>query len=70
MTVSLPRQSLADKVCQYLKAQLANRKHKVGDRLNARRIADELDVSRTTINKAIERLIKEGLVKVNQSRHG
>ena len=69
MAESAPRQSLADNVCRYLIAQLANRERKVGDRLNARTIASELDVSRTTINKAIEKLIEEGLVKVNESRH-
>lgn len=69
MSEPLPRESLADKVYQYLKTQLANRQRAVGDRLNARQIAVELDVSRTTINKAIERLIEDGLVKVNESRH-
>ena len=57
MAEPVPRQSLADNVCNYLKAQLANRERQVGDRLNARHIATELKVSRTTINKAIEKLV-------------
>ena len=69
MASPIPRQSLADKVCQHLKSQLANRQRNVGDRLNARQIATELNVSRTTINKAIERLIEEDLVEVNEARH-
>ena len=69
MAESAPRKSLADKVCEHLKSQMANRKRAVGERLNARQIATELDVSRTTINKAIEKLIEEGFVKVNDSRH-
>ena len=69
MADPLPRQSLADKVYQHLKTQLANRQRAVGDRLNSRQSAIELAVSRTTINKAIERLIEDGLVKVDTSRH-
>ena len=69
MSTPLPRQTLADQVYQYLHAQLANRKIDVDDRLNARQIATELKVSRTTANKAIEQLIEEGLVKVNDLRH-
>ena len=69
MSAPSPRQSLADKVYQHLKTQLANRERQVGDRLNARQIAAELEVSRTTINKAIERLTEEGLVKMDEARH-
>ncbi|HCK41473.1 MAG TPA: hypothetical protein DHW22_07545 [Planctomycetaceae bacterium] len=69
MAESLPRQSLSDKVSKHLKAQLANQERKVGERFNARHIATELGVSRTTINKAIEKLIAEGLVELDESRH-
>ena len=68
MTEPLPRQSLSDKVFQHLKAQLANRTWKVGDQLSARLIANDLDVSRTTINAAIVMLVEEGWVHVNSSR--
>jgi DNA-binding GntR family transcriptional regulator len=63
------RQSLTDKVYQHLKAQLAGRTLKVGDRVNARQIAAELNVSRTTANKAIDQLIADGLVTTDESRH-
>jgi DNA-binding GntR family transcriptional regulator len=63
------RQSLTDKVYQHLKAQLAARTLKVGDRVNARQIAADLNVSRTTANKAIDQLISDGLVSTDESRH-
>ena len=69
MSEPLRSQSLADQVAQYLKSQLASEARHVGDRLNARKIAAELKVSRTTVNKAIEQLISEGLVEINDSRH-
>jgi len=65
---SIKRESLSDRVFHYLKAQLANRQRRVGDRLNTRELATELSVSRTTTNKAIERLIEEGFVKLNDLR--
>ena len=63
------RQSLADKVYQHLKTQLAGRELSVGDRVNARQIASDLNVSRTTVNKAIERLVTDGLVAIDDARH-
>ncbi|HMP04770.1 MAG TPA: GntR family transcriptional regulator [Lacipirellulaceae bacterium] len=69
MPEPIRRQSLTDKVHQHLKAQLACRALKVGDRVNARQIANELNVSRTTANKAIDQLIEEGLVTTDDSRH-
>jgi DNA-binding GntR family transcriptional regulator len=38
---------------------------KIGGRLNARTITEELAVSRTTVNKALEKLIEAGWVKTN-----
>lgn len=64
-----PRQSLVDRVFQHLMAQIACRQLEVGDRLHSRQIASELEVSRTTVNKAIERLIADGWVDVDGSRH-
>ena len=69
MSQPIPRQSLADKVYEHLKAQLAGRSLSLGDRLHARRIAEELGVSRTTVNKAVDRLIEAGWVKPDQGRH-
>ena len=69
MAEPLANQSLADKVFQHLKAQLANRSYKVGDRLNARQIAADLNVSRSTAIKAIDRLIADQFVKTDDSRH-
>jgi DNA-binding GntR family transcriptional regulator len=63
------RESLAEKVYQHLKTKLAGRELNVGDRVNARHIATELNVSRTTVNKAIERLVRDGLVAIDAARH-
>lgn len=65
----IQRLSLAEKVYQHLKSKLARREFRVGDRINARQFATELNVSRTTVNKAIERLVADGLVATDQSRH-
>src|SRR5262245_51327025 len=63
------RFSLTDKVFQYLMGQLSSRQLKVGHRISARSVADELDVSRTTVNKAINRLEAAGYVKPDEGRH-
>src|SRR5260370_25057428 len=62
---AIVRESLTDKVSDYLVGMLAARKLKIGARLNTRPITDDLSVSRTTVNKAIERLMKSGWVKTN-----
>lgn len=69
MSEPIRRRSLTDKVYQHLRAQLAARVLNVGDRVNARQIATDLSVSRTTANKAIEQLIRDGLVTTDSSRH-
>lgn len=69
MDAAAQRQSLTDKVYQYLMGQLAARQLHVGDRINARAVAEELDVSRTTVNKAIDRLESAGYVKPDEGRH-
>jgi DNA-binding GntR family transcriptional regulator len=63
------RESLAEKVYQHLRSQLAGRHLNVGDRINARQIANDLRVSRTTVNKALDRLVKDGLITIDESRH-
>jgi DNA-binding GntR family transcriptional regulator len=69
LSEAIQRQSLAERVYQHLKAKLAGRELGVGDRINARQFALELDVSRSTVNKAIERLIADGLVTTARDRH-
>ncbi|MBI3836707.1 MAG: GntR family transcriptional regulator [Planctomycetia bacterium] len=69
MSSATKRSSLTDKVYQFLTAQLAGRKMAVGDRINARSVAEELHVSRTTVNKAIDRLASVGWVKSDDGRH-
>lgn len=63
------RESLSEKVYQHLKSKLAGRELNVGDRVNARHIATELNVSRTTVNKAVERLVSDGLIAIDAARH-
>ncbi|MEX2307972.1 MAG: GntR family transcriptional regulator [Pirellulales bacterium] len=69
MNEAVQRLSLAEKVYQHLKTKLAGRELNLGDRINARQVAADLNVSRTTVNKAIERLVADGLVKVDAARH-
>jgi DNA-binding GntR family transcriptional regulator len=69
LSEAIQRQSLAETVYQHLKAKLAGHELGIGDRINARQFATELGVSRTTVNKAIERLVSDGLVKTDDARH-
>ncbi|HWD17711.1 MAG TPA: GntR family transcriptional regulator [Verrucomicrobiae bacterium] len=62
----VPRQSLAESVYDHLLTQLSLKKLKVGARINAREVTEELAVSRTTVNKALDRLVKAGWVKINE----
>jgi DNA-binding GntR family transcriptional regulator len=59
------RQSLADRVFEHLVATLAARTLKIGSRINVRQITEELSVSRTTVNKALEGLTQAGWVQAN-----
>ena len=58
------RQSLSDRVFHFLTARLATRQVKIGERINGRQVTEELSVSRTTVNKALEQLVKAGWVKL------
>src|SRR6516165_522829 len=60
---SIHRQSLADHVYHYLMGQLTAHSLPIGSHVNALTIAEELAISRTTVIKAIARLIEEGLVR-------
>lgn len=57
------RSLLSEGVYDHLVARLANRQLKVGERIQPSQLADELSVSRTTVNRALERLIEEGCIK-------
>jgi DNA-binding GntR family transcriptional regulator len=65
---SIRRESLTDHVHRYLLARLASRGVPIGAHLNALPIAEELSVSRTTVNKAIARLVESGLVRPDGGR--
>jgi DNA-binding GntR family transcriptional regulator len=54
---------LADHVYQYLMGQLAAHALPIDSHVNAQVIAEELAISRTTVNKAIARLIEGGFVR-------
>jgi DNA-binding GntR family transcriptional regulator len=65
LMAAIVRESLTEKVYTYLLGMLAARNVKIGARLSARTITDELNVSRTTVNKAFERLTEAGWLKLN-----
>lgn len=63
------QQTLTSHIHQHLLSKLASGEYATGSHLKAATLAAELDVSRTTIRKAIEQLIEEGWVKVDPSRY-
>jgi DNA-binding GntR family transcriptional regulator len=60
---SINRRLLADQVYEYLFGQLNAHSLPIGAHVNAMVIAEELSISRTTVNKAIARLIEDGFVQ-------
>jgi DNA-binding GntR family transcriptional regulator len=66
--VSVLRERLSDHVYQHLITQLAAGRWPIGTHLNAQSIADELSISRTTVLKAIVRLIDEGWARPGANR--
>lgn len=65
---TLPRPLLVDRVHEYLVGQLAAKRLPLGSHLNAERVASSLGASRTTVNKAISRLIDDGYVRPDINR--
>ena len=63
---NIVRQSLSDRVYDHLVRLLASKELKIGSRINPRNITEALSVSRTTVNKAIEAMIKAGWLKANE----
>jgi DNA-binding GntR family transcriptional regulator len=64
----VPRELLEEQIYRYLCAQLSSHRLTVGTHLKANSIADDLHVSRTSVRKAILRLLEDGCVKLNESR--
>ena len=61
----MSRELLEDKIYHYLCAQLKSHRLEVGTHLKAGDIATDLDVSRTSVRKAIIRLVDDGCIKLN-----
>lgn len=61
----MSRELLEDQIYRYLCAQLKGHQLEVGTHLKAGDIAAELDVSRTSVRKAIIRLVGDGCVQLN-----
>lgn len=59
------RDLLEDQIYNYLCAQLSSHKISVGTHLKAGEIATDLDVSRTSVRKAIIRLVEDGCIQLN-----
>lgn len=60
-------QSLYEKVRSEIKFNIINGKYPMGKRLKAKDLAEELYVSRTPINKALNSLYDEGLLNYNRN---
>lgn len=63
----MSRELLEDQIYRYLCAQLKGHQLEVGTHLKAGDIAAELDVSRTSVRKAIIRLVEDGCVQLNEA---
>lgn len=63
------QQTLVSRVHEHLLAKLASDELSKGAHLNATTLAQELGTSRTTIRKAIDQLIQDKWVKIDESRH-
>lgn len=63
------RTTLVARVHQHLLSKLAAQDLSKGSHLNATTLAQELGASRTTVRKAIDHLIKEEWVKIDENRH-
>jgi DNA-binding GntR family transcriptional regulator len=66
--VTIYRQLLTDHVYQYLIGQLRTQRLPIGSHLNALAIAEELSTSRSTVSKAISRLVDDGWVRPDHNR--
>lgn len=64
----MPRELLEEQIYRYLCAQLSGHRLTVGTHLKANSIATDLRVSRTSVRKAILRLLDDGCVKLNEAR--
>lgn len=64
----MARELLVDRVYSHLLTRLAAREIPIGTHLNAQRIAEQLDVSRTSVKFAIARLIDEGWAAPDHGR--
>mgnify|MGYP003630105817 CR=1 FL=1 len=62
-------QTLVSRVHQHLLSKLASREFSKGSHLNATDLAQELGASRTTVRKAIDHLIEDNWVEIDQNRH-
>lgn len=68
MASTISRQLLSDQIYEYLLAELAFGRLPIGSNLNSLKIAEELDVSRTPVDRAITRLVGAELVRYDENR--
>ncbi len=61
------RELLEERVYEHLLGQFSARQYEVGEHLKAAKLAEELDVSRSTVRKALTRLIEDGWVELAPS---
>lgn len=66
---SVKSQTLVSRVHQHLLSKLASQELSKGAHLNATNLAEELGASRTTVRKAIDHLIADRWVEIDQNRH-
>ena len=65
----MPQPTLTTRIHRHLINRICSGELPVGSHVNASTLAAELDVSRTTVRKAIDQLISEGCVEIDESQH-
>lgn len=69
MTPEFARERLADQVYAHLRQQILNQELRPGDRLSVPAVAKRLQLSRSPVREAVQRLVQEGL-GTERARHG
>ena len=56
------KDTLVSRICEYLRERIANFSLKPGERIDVKKLAQELSVSQTPLREALHKLVEQGLV--------
>lgn len=66
--LSIPRNNLGESVYRLLLGRILDRGLQPGEKLSGLRLSDELGVSRTPVREALQRLVSDGILRVEPNR--